>query len=287
MKSLEDAGEITKEKYGIDKGAGVSPGADSKDVPITEPATPEAEKWDGWKTGLKPATEYIVMARKPFDGATVDCVLEHGTGALNIEGCRVGNESTTVERDSDSAELGYMGGGSQPSNTGSENGRYPSNVVFDETAAAALDEQVGELAGGHWPSERPGAIGYDGGSTGQENLEEPSTQGGGPSRYFYTSKASKSERTNGGEIANSHPTVKPTDLMEWLVRLVTREGQIVLDPFAGSGTTCMAAKELGREFAGIEKQAQWADVARARAGLTPENPANVRGDDAQTGLGEY
>jgi site-specific DNA-methyltransferase (adenine-specific) len=257
---------------------------------LTAPATDAAKKWDGWKTGLKPATEYIVMARKPFDGAAVDCVLEHGTGALNIEGCRVGDEthevSDTSYRTASTGEFSNQG--IEPDENGKrlEDGRYPSNVVFDETAAERLDQNNPhrsdtnrEIGGG---SERN----QDG-----WGMEDTSTQAyddsGGPSRYFYTSKASKSERTNGGEIANSHPTVKPTDLMEWLVRLVTREGQVVLDPFVGSGTTCMAAKELGRQFVGIEKQAQWADVARARCGLAPEDPATVRERDDQTGLEAY
>jgi len=121
---------------------------------------------------------------------------------------------------------------------------------------------------------------FSGGETDAEGYDDS----GGPSRYFYTSKASKSERTLDGRIANAHPTVKPQDLMEWLVRLVTRERQTVLDPFAGSGTTCAAAKDVGREFVGIERQPKWADVARVRVGLTPEDPARVRDDDAQEGL---
>jgi site-specific DNA-methyltransferase (adenine-specific) len=105
---------------------------------------------------------------------------------------------------------------------------------------------------------------------------------GGPSRYFYTSKASKSERTEDGTLPNDHPTVKPLDLMEWLVRLVTAEGQTVLDPFAGSGTTLKAAKALGRGAIGIERQPEYADLARARAGLTPEEPARFVDEDATT-----
>jgi len=110
---------------------------------------------------------------------------------------------------------------------------------------------------------------------------------GGPSRYFYTSKASKSERTLDGKIDNPHPTVKPTDLMEWLVKLVTAEGQTVVDPFVGSGTTLMAAKNLNREFIGIEQNAEYADIARVRVGLTPDDPSVVRGDDSQHGLEQF
>ena len=75
--------------------------------------------------------------------------------------------------------------------------------------------------------------------------------------------------------------------MEWLIKLVTREGQVVLDPFAGSGTTCLAAKGLHREFVGIERQDKWADVARVRCGLTPDDPSVVRGDDEQNGLEDF
>ena len=117
--------------------------------------------------------------------------------------------------------------------------------------------------------------------------ERVQTDSGGPSRYFYTSKASKAERTLDGAIDNAHPTVKPADLMEWLVTLVTAEGQTVLDPFAGSGTTLRAAKDKGRRFVGVERQAKWADVARVRVGLTPDDPSVVRGDDAQHGLEAY
>jgi site-specific DNA-methyltransferase (adenine-specific) len=122
--------------------------------------------------------------------------------------------------------------------------------------------------------------------SGRDNPHYDSTSGG-PSRYFYTSKASRSERTADGTIPNDHPTVKPLDLMEWLVRLVTREGQTVLDPFAGSGTTCKAAKDIGRAFVGVEQQAKYADIARARVGLSPADPSHVRDDDAQRGVEEF
>jgi len=258
----------------------------------TEPATPEAEKWDGWKTGLKPSTEYVVMARKPFDGATVDCVLEHGTGALNIDATRIGTEDDTSRvsngfgTEDDLYGEGDMGG---EVNESHDKGRYPSNVVFDETEAERLDEQVGELADSTQKTDKRG---YDSNVYGDKvDKEAGGADGypgsGGPSRYFYTSKASKAERTEDGSIDNSHPTVKPLDLMEWLIKMVSREGQIILDPFCGSGTTCKAAKGLNREFIGIEKQDKWADVARVRCGLTPTDPSVVRDDEEQNGLEEY
>jgi len=254
---------------------------------LTAPATPEAEKWDGWKTGLKPATEYIVMARKPFDGATVDCVQKHGTGALNIEATRIEGEVKDFENDSGDAETCYADGLHGSTQNGTRDGRYPSNVVFDELAAEGLDAEVGDK-----PSCDPHELSDKGERNVYSDDEQQTRQvgyddSGGPSRYFYTSKADKSERTEDGKIENAHPTVKPQDLMEWLVKMVTRETQIVLDPFAGSGTTCKAAKALNREFVGIEKQAKWADVARVRCNLTPEDPSVVRDDGEQHGLESF
>ena len=266
-----------------------------RDTEVTAPATDAAKKWDGWKTGLKPATEFVVMARKPYDGATVDSVLENGTGALNIDACRIESDGSHKRQyqpqDGDGREVydESLDAGFQPTNA---EGRYPANVVFDETAADALDREVGESSSN--VREATGNAKMNpGGTNSMREMPTPDTQdrgfndSGGPSRYFYTSKASRSERTNDGAIENDHPTVKPSDLIKWLIKLVTREGQTVLDPFAGSGTTCMAAKGLGREFVGIERQDKWADVARVRCGLTPDDPSVVRGDDDQNGLEAY
>lgn len=271
---------------------------------VTAPATDAAREWDEWKTCLKPATEFVVVARKPFDGTVAENVLEHGTAALNIGGTRIGTDSRPkrVNRDTDPDANTY----GEYENRGSEavgettEGRYPANVVMDEAAARMLDVQSGELSAGHHTGEDTNGFGesrdYDG--------PGDYTETGGASRYYktvswsdadlelarfcYTSKASRAERTLDGRIANAHPTVKPVDLMEWLVKLVTAEGQIVLDPFAGTGTTCMAAKNLNRRFVGVEKQAKWADVARVRCGLAPEDPARVRPDDSpQSGLEAY
>ena len=185
-------------------------------------------------------------------------------------------------------------GGEQPWRTGHDieeldKGRYPANVIFDESEAEALDRDVGETAGqgvggqvnnsGEDIDNNVYGDGYVRSAVGHDDS-------GGPSRYFYTSKASRAERTLNGRIENAHPTVKPIDLMEWLVKLVTAEGQIVLDPFAGTGTTCLAAKNLNRRFIGIERQAKWADVARARCGLDVRDPSRLR-EETQGGLEVY
>ena len=268
--------------------AGSNSGNFGSTVEITQPATDAAKKWDGWKTGLKPSTEFVVMARKPYDGATVDSVLEHGTGALNIEACRIGTEQRENAPPGKNDIYQQAEGGH-----GSVKGRYPSNLMFDEVAADSLDaknggapKQTGDPEKKIRSDEKMGkttCYGY------YENRSDEVDYGdeGGPSRYFYTSKASRSERTLDGKIDNAHPTVKPGDLMQWLVKLVTAENQIVLDPFCGSGTTLRAAKDLNRQFIGIERQAKWADVARVRAGLTPEDPSIVRDDAGQSGLEAY
>jgi len=218
-----------------------------------EPATDAAERWDGFKTALKPATEYVVMARKPFDGTVAENIQEHGTGALNIDGTRIdtdenldGGATKDTERPSGWSDTtgGMFEKGSKRGIDYDPEGRYPANVVFDEQAADELDDVT---------------------------------------RYFYTSKATKAERTLDGKIENAHPTVKPTDLMEWLVTLVTAEKQIVLDPFIGSGTTGMACKNTNRDFIGIEQNPEYADIARVRCGLTPDDPSVVR-DSAEHGL---
>ena len=280
---------FSEKRLGHDDTTTVGKG-NEKAAQVTAPATDDAKKWDGWKTGLKPSTEFVVMARKPYDGATVDSVLEHGTGALNIEACRVGDDVDTLRRESGNIGDGvkYSEGPDSDMDTGSKDlVRYPSNLIFDEVAAEQLDADVGETKScdPHTLTDKGKRNVYSNDAKNTRHVGYPDS--GGPSRYFYTSKATKAERTLDGKIDNAHPTVKPVDLMQWLVKLVTAEDQIVLDPFCGSGTTCRAAKDLNRQFIGIERQEKWADVARVRAGLTPEDPSVVRDDAGQSGLEAY
>jgi site-specific DNA-methyltransferase (adenine-specific) len=241
----------------------VSDGASLEgEVKRTAPATDAAKEWDGWKTALKPATEYVVVARAPLgEGTVAENVMEWGTGALNIDGTRIGTEEreNTPQGTADGVDYGtkvYEGEVVE--------GRYPANAVFDGRAARELDRQSGELSAGHHTGEDTRGYGeerdYDGAGS--------YTSTGGASRYFYTSKASKAERNIGlpDDEQNEHPTVKPIDLMRWLIQLVTREGQVVVDPFVGSGTTLIAADYLGREWIGVEKDEEHADLARRRVG---------------------
>lgn len=227
---------------------------------ITAPATPEAAAWSGWGTALKPAHEPIVVARKPLVGTVAGNVLAHGTGALNIDGCRVGYQSEADKRKNDVADPGLrdsrsgFGGGLRTAMQ--EAGRWPANVIFDEAAAAELDAQSGISK-----SPPVGSVARTkGGSTIGTFAHEgrpPSPNGhgdsGGASRFFYCAKASSKERPVGPD-GTKHATVKPLSLMRYLVRLVTPPGGTVLDPFAGSGTTLEAAILEGFDCFGIEAE---------------------------------
>jgi len=231
---------------------------------ITAPATPEARQWDGWGTCLKPANEPIVLARKPLSEKTIaENVLKWGTGGINIDGCRIPageNELKPTVRGAGVHKIGNerLTGWNRDEYDGTytpnEAGRFPANVILDEEAGRMLDEQQK-----------------------------------GASRFFYCAKASKKERNMGLEDIepttvddgrnkpidnpflrgktlrqNTHPTVKPVKLMEYLITLVTPPNGIVLDPFLGSGTTALAALNLGRFFIGIELNEEYCEIARRR-----------------------
>ena len=223
----------------------------------------------GLGTALKPAYEPVILARKPLGGRTVaQCVAEYGTGALNIDGCRlstdgrplrVGDYKDTGNNTYTGRMNGSLQGGSRAAGQ-TDLGRWPPNVAMDEDAAARLDAE------------------------------------GGTSRFFYVAKASRDERERGCEnlplrtageatdrqdgsaglespragasrthgARNHHPTVKPVALMRWLVRLVTPPGGLVLDPFSGSGTTGLACIKEQRRFLGIEREAEYVAIANAR-----------------------
>lgn len=234
-----------------------------------EAVSDEAVEWDGWGTALKPAWEPIVMARKPLRGTVAENVLEHGTGALNIDGCRVEGtfESGWSKSGSKESENGSMSGKNydrepKPDSTA---GRWPANIIHDgsdEVLAAFPDSQSSRSE----ITSKPGAV-YGNGSglpahTGIYGFDDS----GSAARFFYTAKADGEDR-----LGSKHPTVKPLDLMQYLVRLVTPPGGLVLDPFAGTGTTGEAAFREGRRAVLIEREPEYqADIAR-RMDLA-ENP---------------
>ena len=306
---------------------------------ITAPASDDAKRWEGWGTALKPASEPVVVARKPLAGTVSANVLEHGTGAINVDGCRIaGAVPSTTQGQSDRA--GEVYGADQREQrefVGAPGGRWPANVVLshDEDCVQVgtrrikpagctpmpnptrggeifnlsgraeapnylgedgreevglwacvpgcpvrmLDDQSGTLTSGANPTRR----GSDkfrtayGDFEGQRDCTPArGVDKGGASRFFYTAKASRAERNAGiADGRNVHPTVKPIDLMRWLVRLVTPAGGVVLDPFLGSGTTGAAAVLEGVEFIGIEREAEYAAIAEARIAFWRKHPTGL------------
>ena len=233
---------------------------------VTSPATPEAKQWEGWGTSLKPAVEPVILARKPLSEKNVATnVLKWGTGGLNIDGCRVGNEELVYSPKGIRPGQGnYVGDNYKPNNPNTTvQGRFPANVLLDEEAAAMLDEQTGPLHSQDPATRisRSKVKGVTGFGTG---VSVEYGDSGGASRFFYVAKASKRERTMNGKVENNHPTVKPIKLMRYLCRLITPPGGLILDPFAGSGTTLIAAVEEGFSVIGIEREPEYCEIIRQR-----------------------
>jgi hypothetical protein len=216
------------------------------------------------------------VAQKPLSGTYAANVARWGVGGLNIDGCRVDNpgpHGTEGRKKFDGfgdgdGFLGHLDSQKVPPHA---LGRWPANVALDEDAAAELDAQSGERKGdpsGRKP--RTSTLAAWRRMEGRADLPvAPEGQGycdsGGASRFFYCAKASKSDRGDG----NTHPTVKPVALMRWLVRLVTPPGALVLDPFLGSGTTALAAVAEGARFVGIEREAEYLEIATRRLATLP------------------
>jgi site-specific DNA-methyltransferase (adenine-specific) len=228
---------------------------------ITAPATEAAKQWEGWGTALKPAFEPIILARKPFPTTVAANVLAHGTGGLNIDGCRVGDNAGWSYPNGRGGS-GWHGRESLEANLtkpmAATQGRWPANFIHDgseevlalfpdsDGSGSARTLNRGQRDDGWGMADEPGLL-RDAGS-------------GSAARFFYCAKASKKDR--GG--SNKHPTVKPTDLMRYLCRLITPPGGVILDPFMGSGSTGKAAILEGFRFIGIEKEAEYLEIAKAR-----------------------
>lgn len=260
---------------------------------ITAPATEAAKQWSGWGTALKPACEFWTLARKPLIGTVAENVLTHGTGGLNIDGCRVdlngekiSNSTSQPYASATTWNVSKTPGIERPQPTG----RFPANLILDEEAGALLDAQTGNLGNNNRPNHKNHRA-EETGLFGLKHHGAAPNDSGGASRFFYCAKASKSERNAGLEgmplkpggsnakgytadvargldrnrpVENFHPTVKPIALMRYLCRLITPPGGIVLDPFMGSGSTGVAAKQEGFRFTGIEREAEYLEIAKRR-----------------------
>jgi hypothetical protein len=200
------------------------------------PATEAAKQWQGWGTALKPALEPVTLARKPLEGTVAANVLQYGTGALNVDGCRVGDE-----------EVGW-------------NGLVSSGGVWRAETSGLSKSGDARPVTGRWPAN----FIHDGSREATGILGEEA-------RFFYCPKTSQSERGKG----NNHPTVKPIDLMRYLCRMVTPPGGVVLDPFAGSGSTLLAARREGFRAIGIELNPEYCQIIRSRLGEPEEAASEV------------
>jgi DNA modification methylase len=218
------------------------------------PVTKGNSPYEGWGTALKPAHEPIVMARKPLSEKTVaKNVLEYGTGGINIDGCRVSsgddysNRNSYTDRETNSST--FQSGGQMKSDP-NELGRFPANIIFDE-------EDNKEEWRRYFYCPKASKKDRDGG---MEQLQSKSIKG----RDEGQDKTSIAYKARPTERKNIHPTVKPTDLMAYLVRLVTPKGGTVLDPFMGSGSTGKASVREGFDFIGIEREDEYMEIAKTR-----------------------
>lgn len=230
---------------------------------------------NGFGTALKPANEPIVLARKPLSEKTVAKNVEKwGCGALNIDGCRIGFASDRDKNQTRVPNGKFTGSNNNRETLGRNgdifepsNGRWPANLLLDEEAAKMLDEQSGL-------SKEPLRVGWvDKSIWGSSKKSFKGVRGhgdsGGASRFFYCAKSSKRDRGEG----NGHPTVKPIKLMEYLCCLITPPNGTIIDPFMGSGTTGVAAKRLDFNFIGIEREAEYVEIAKRRIDQDNEKEA--------------
>jgi site-specific DNA-methyltransferase (adenine-specific) len=292
--------------YGIGGNATFNGHTENATAKVTAPTTDKAKQWEGWGTALKPAHEPIVLARKPLIGTVATNVIIHGTGALNIDGSRVGTgtgETKTVNYP-DIRGNNFNNASGSVEYTVTDQGRWPANFIHDGSdEVVELFPETGKSTGGRIGKKSMGDVTnvpageYEAGDPGYGDS-------GSAARFFYCAKASKKDRNEGLDDfvgketgakgnglartcatcgastlqgcecidrtyvnptrANHHPTVKPTELMRYLVRMITPPNGLVLDPFMGSGSTGKAAVLENFSFIGIDQSADYLEIAKAR-----------------------
>ena len=255
-------------------------------INITAPSTEQAKQWDGWGTALKPAHEPMVLARKPLSEKTVaENVLKWGVGGLNIDGCKVGSEIRTTpinsldKREDEDSLFDSLHTHIQRKRIELNTGRFPANLIHD--GSEEVESVFPNSKGARSQNNNSNINIYQGQSLHNSNstlngFREWYNDSGSASRYFYCAKASKKDRNDGfkdGSVedkfttkpsANNHPTVKPTDLMAYLCRLVTPPNGLILDPFNGSGSTGKAAMRENFNYVGIDLSQEYLDISKAR-----------------------
>jgi DNA modification methylase len=270
-KAIDKAAGVEREVVGREVNWGASKAEDGKAAygdyaggwDITAPATEAAKQWQGWGTALKPALEPITVARKPLIGTVAANVQAHGTGAINIDGCRVGDKGGTRKAEPEKRASvsaygnGLNGGGCEPINAG----RWPANLIHD--GSDEVTALMGDAARFFY-CPKASAKDRDDGLEGFDDKQAaglPMRSAGGE-RGGEGLDGTKTDRTTVRK--NIHPTVKPTDLMRYLCRLVTPPNGVVLDPFMGSGSTGKAAVLEGFGFIGCELSQEYYEIASAR-----------------------
>ena len=289
-----------KAKFGVE-------GWDTKTtVSITAPTTPEAKQWDGWKTpALKPAVEGWWLVQKPISESSIARnILKHGVGGINVEACRIGDNkqvpSSLSKNNRTVYNGGYVGESGDEDGHNPNIGRYPANLILSCGADCDGDNHspdcpvsvIGEQSGisvskaNFKGLQHSGFHGGLGGTEGKIKQGSNTLRGhddeGTAARYFkqlsfdpetvhsiyYQAKASTKDRSCNGAVENVHPTVKSRYLMQYLIKLITPPDGIVLDPFGGSGTTAVAAKESGFNYVLIEKEQEYIDIINKRIEAT-------------------
>jgi site-specific DNA-methyltransferase (adenine-specific) len=262
---------------------------------ITAPATKAARQWSGYGSALKPALEPITMARKPIDGTLAANTLRHGCGGINVDGCRVetgdklggGNNSSKTDltgkhegwarpwMSDDKARQAAAARSLQATSRAESLGRWPANFIHDGSQeVVGLFPETGKSSGRDSRGRVHQAFTDDARQSVRDDVHEGFADSGNASRFFYCAKATDREilpaeehplfKESYAAVNNTHPTVKPVDLMRWLIRLVTPPGGVLLEPFMGSGTTLMAARLEGRRAVGIEINPEYCEIAANR-----------------------
>ena len=248
-----------------------------------EAVSDEAVEWQGWGTALKPACEPICFGRKPLIGTVARNVMEHGTGAINVNACRVGSDGGTSKSTSKSSTVSVGAFLNAEAGVPIDAGRWPANVIHDGSAEVIAGFPESASSASSASSAEPNYKNqvYGRGMGGTVSPDNQYSDAGSAARYFYTAKADADDR-----LGSKHPTVKPVDLMQWLCRIVTPPGGTVLDPFAGTGTTGEAAFREGFKAVLIEREPEYQADIRRRMALVMAGPEERKRESIKAKIGD-